>query len=173
LTDFGSPTQVASAVSGTWTNKDGDKLVVTPAASGTYHMSTGASCGGSGGAGPCWTESYVAVQAVVELDSSDGRFAESLSVSLHLSPRTPAREGLFQIDEPVSDVKGSYRTQAPATGALNWIGIFSPDSWFVSGEVAQFARGAGDGSAAGGGQVVGFASFGTRSMGGGQDASAE
>ena len=78
-----------------------------------------------------------------------------------------------EIDEPVSDVKGSYRTQAPATGALHWIGMFSPDSWFVSGEVAQFFNGAGDGSAVGGGQVVGFASFDTRSMGGQEDAAAE
>ena len=35
LTDFGSPTQVASAISGTWTNRDGDKLAIAPAASGT------------------------------------------------------------------------------------------------------------------------------------------
>jgi hypothetical protein len=126
LTDFGSPTEVASAVSGTWTNRDGDKLVVTPAASGTYAMSTGGGCGGGGGAGPCSANSYVAVQAVVELDTRDGRFAESLSVSLHLAPRTPAAEGLFPIDEPVSDVKGSYRTQAPATGAIHWTACSHP-----------------------------------------------
>ena len=173
LTDFGSPTQVESAVSGTWTNNEGDKLVITPAASGTYDMSTGGGCGGGGGAGPCSAESYVAVQAVVELDSSDGRLAESLSVSLHLAPRTPATEGFFQIDEPVSDVKGSYRTQAPATGAIHWIGMFSPDTWFVSGEVAQFVNSAGDGSVVGGGQVVGSVSFDTRSMGGEEDAAAE
>ena len=172
LTDFGSPTQVASAISGTWTNRDGDKLVIAPAASGAYNMSTGGGCGGGGGAGPCSAESYVAVQALVELDTSDGRFAESLSVSLHLAPRTPT-EGLFQIDEPVSDVKGSYRTQAPATGAIHWIGMFSPDTWFVSGEVAQFVNGAGDGSAVGGGQSAGSVSFDTRSMGGEEDAAAE
>jgi hypothetical protein len=41
LAGFGSPTQEASAVSGTWTNEDGDKLVVTPATSGTYYLWTG------------------------------------------------------------------------------------------------------------------------------------
>jgi hypothetical protein len=173
LTDFGSPTEAASAVSGTWTNNDGDKLVITPAASGTYAMSTGGACGGSGGSGPCSAESYVAVQAVIELDSRDGRFAESLLVSLHLAPRSPAAEGFFQFDEPVSDVKGSYRTEGPATGAIHWTGMFSPDSWFVSGEVAQFISSAGAGSAMGGGQAVGFASFDTRLTGGEADAAAE
>ncbi len=50
--------------------------------------------------------------------------------------------------------------------------MFSPDSWFVSAEVAQFVHGAGDGSVVGGGQAVGFA-FDTRSMGGEEDAAAE
>ena len=130
LTDFGSPTQVASRGAGQWTNRDGDRLVVTPAASGTYHRSTGVSSS-------CRDQSTIAVQAAVELDTSDGRFAESLSVTLQLHPNG----SIFQVDEFVSDVKGTFRVQAPTAGALRWTGAFL-DVWSVTGEFAQFVNGA-------------------------------
>ena len=162
----GSPLSLATALSGTWQDSNGDTLdiQIRLADGGTYHESTGISVRGSAGQ-PCSAATYFGIGAHVGLKSTDERFAEQFDAALRLL----GSDALLTASIPIAALKGAYHpTDAPGAAlSLNGTYGFGSESWFLGGQVVGEGPPSGSGSGGGsgtvsGGSVVIFPQFDTR-----------